>query len=163
MIIMKTATSINSVAAIFSLICLLMPLHIKAAELKFGAPLTLDVVTPVSEINKHPEKYLGKRVLIEGLVIDVCAARGCWLDIASDLPFEKIKVKVVDGEIVFPMEAKGRLARVEGIAEEMKLTQEQAIRMGKHHAEEQGTTFDPSTITGPVNFYRLRGLGAEIQ
>ena len=157
---MKT---VISTSAIFLLLGLLVPFNSLAAELKFGEPLTLEVVTPVSEINKHPEKYLDKRVLIEGLVIDVCAARGCWLDIASDLPFEKIKVKVVDGEIVFPMEAKGRLARVEGIAEEMKLTQEQAIRMGKHHAEEQGKTFDPSTITGPVNFYRLRGLGAVIQ
>ena len=160
---MKTAPSITAIIAISALLCLFIPLNILAAELKLGEPLTLDVVTPVSEINKHPEKYLGKRVLIEGLVIDVCAARGCWLDIASDLPFEKIKVKVVDGEIVFPMDAKGRTARVEGIAEEMKLTQEQAVRMGKHHAEEQGTTFDPSTITGPVNFYRLRGLGAVIQ
>lgn len=157
---MKTVTSIS---AFLLLLGILLPFNCQAAELKLGEPLTLDVVTPVSEINKHPEKYLGKRVLVEGLVIDVCAARGCWLDIASDLPFEKIKVKVVDGEIVFPMEAKGRLAKVEGIAEEMKLTQEQAIRMGKHHAEEQGTTFDPSTITGPVNFYRLRGLGAVIQ
>ncbi len=85
------------------------------------------------------------------------------MDIASDLPFEKIKVKVVDGEIVFPMEVKGRLARVEGIAEEMKLTKEQAIRMGTHQAEEQGSTFDPASVTGPVNFYRLRGLGAVIQ
>ncbi len=157
---MKTVISIST---IFFLLGLLIPFNSQAAELKLGEPLTLDVITPVSEINKHPEKYLGKRVLIEGLVIDVCAARGCWLDIAGDLPFEKIKVKVVDGEIVFPIEAKGRLAKVEGIAEEMKLTQEQAIRMGKHHAEEQGTTFDPSTVTGPVNFYRLHGLGAVIQ
>jgi hypothetical protein len=139
------------------------PLNIHANELKLGEALTLDSVTAVSEINKNPEKYLGERVLIEGLVINVCAKRGCWVDIASDLPFEKIQVKVVDGEIVFPMEAKGRLARVEGIPEEMKLTKEQAIRMGTHRAEEQGTTFDPSSITGPVSFYRIKGLGAVIK
>jgi hypothetical protein len=139
------------------------PLNIHANELKLGETLTLDSVTAVSEINKNPEKYLGERVLIEGLVINVCAKRGCWVDIASDLPFEKIQVKVVDGEIVFPMEAKGRLARVEGIPEEMKLTKEQAIRMGTHRAEEQGTTFDPSSITGPVSFYRIKGLGAVIK
>lgn len=141
---------------------LLIPLNLNASELKLGAPLTLDTVTQLSEINTHPEKYLGKRVLIEGLVIDVCAKRGCWVDIASDLPFEKIQVKVVDGEIVFPMEAKGRMARVEGIAEEMNLTKEQAIRMGKHRAEEQGTSFDPASITGPVHVYRIKGLGAVI-
>ena len=153
----------KTVTYFFLCLCLLVPMSIQASELQLGEALTLDTVTPVSEINNHPEKYLGQRVLIEGLIINVCVARGCWVDIASDLPFEKINVKVVDGEIVFPMETKGRLARVEGIAEEMKLTKEQAIRMGKHHAEEQGTTFDPASVTGPVNFYRLRGLGAVIQ
>lgn len=134
-----------------------------ANVLKLGEPLSLTEVTKVSEINKHPDTYLGKKVLIEGLIIDVCAARGCWMDIASDVPFEKIKVKVVDGEIVFPMETKGKQARVEGIAEEIKLTRDQAIKMGKHHAEEQGVAFDPTTVTGPVSFYRIRGIGAEIE
>lgn len=69
---------------------------------------------------------------------------------------------MVDGEIVFPMEAKGRMARVEGVPEEMNLTKEQAIRMGKHRAEEQGTSFDPASVTGPVKFYRIKGLGAVI-
>lgn len=143
-------------------ICLLFATNIFAKEMNLGEPLTLTEVTKVSEINKNPDQYVGKRVLIEGLIIDVCAARGCWMDIASDVPFEKIQVKVVDGEIVFPMEAKGQTARVEGIAEELKLSKEQAIEMGKHRAEEQGTTFDPSTVTGPVSFYRIRGLGAVI-
>lgn len=145
------------------LFCLFLPLNAHANELKLGAPLTLDTVTKVSEINKHSDQYLGKTVLVEGLVINVCAKRGCWMDLASDLPFEKIQVKVVDGEIVFPMEAKGRMAKVEGIVDEVQLSQEQAVRMGKHRAEEQGTTFDPASITGPVNFYRIKGLGAVIK
>jgi len=153
----------KTLSSLIITLCLLLPFNVNATELMLGAPITLDTVTPVSEINKNPEKYLDKPVLVEGLVINVCAKRGCWLDLASDLPFEKIQVKVVDGEIVFPMEAKGRLARVEGIPEEMKLSKEQAIRMGKHRAEEQGTTFDPASITGPVSFYRIVGLGAVIQ
>ena len=127
-----------------SLVCTLfffLPSISSANTLQLGEPLSLTEVTKVSEINQHPEKYLGKQVLIEGLIVDVCAARGCWMDIASDVPFEKIKIKVVDGEIVFPMETKGKQARVEGIAEEIKLTKEQAISMGKHHAEEQGKSF----------------------
>jgi hypothetical protein len=145
------------------LLVLLLPLSLQASPLKLGESLTLKNATPVSELNKNPEKYLGQRVQVEGLIINVCAKRGCWMDIASDLPFEKIQIKVVDGEIVFPMEAKGKMARVEGIAEELKLTKEQAIRMGKHRAEEQGTAFDPASITGPVSYYRIQGLGAEIE
>lgn len=153
----------KTVLTLISALLLFFPSIGSAESLQLGQPLSLTEVTKVSEINSHPEKYLGKKVMIEGLIIDVCAARGCWMDIASDLPFEKIKIKVVDGEIVFPMEAKGKLARVEGIPEEIKLTKEQAMKMGKHHAEEQGTTFDPASVTGPVSFYRIRGLGAEIK
>lgn len=140
----------------------LLPHNIMAGELKFGQALTLDMVTPVSEINNNPKKYVGQRVLIEGLVIDVCAARGCWLDIASDLPFEKIKVKVVDGEIVFPMKAKGRLARVEGIAEEMKLTREQGsyknaalVSPGIIRIFTEGNTLDVQMATGQVTMERI--------
>ncbi|WP_319547965.1 DUF4920 domain-containing protein [Desulfogranum marinum] len=147
----------------FLFVTLLFSPSVYAQELQLGDPITLTEVTKVSEINAHPEKYKGKKVLIEGMIINVCAARGCWMDIASDVPFEKIQVKVVDGEIVFPMEAKGRTAKVEGIAEELKLSREQAIAMGKHRAEEQGGEFDPSSITGPVSFLRIRGLGAVIQ
>lgn len=146
------------------LLCLLvLPIFAFAEDLQLGEPLTLSEVTKVSEINQNPEKYLGKRVMIEGLVINVCAARGCWMDIASDVPFEKIQIKVVDGEIVFPLDAKGKTARVEGIAEELKLSKEQAIEMAQHQAMESGGTFDPASITGPVSYFRLRGLGAVIR
>lgn len=146
-----------------SFVLLLLPLFAWGQEIRLGAPLTLLEVTKVSEINKHPEQFVGKQVLIEGLVINVCAARGCWMDIASDVPFDKIQVKVVDGEIVFPLEAKGRTARVEGIVQELQLSRHQAIEMARHQAEESGGTFDPASITGPVRFYRLRGLGAVIR
>lgn len=149
--------------ALATIFCLFISLSAYASALQLGEPLTLSAATPISEINKNPEKYIGKRVQIEGLIISVCAARGCWVDIASDVPFEKIQVKVVDGEIVFPMEAKGKMARVEGIAEELKLSKAQALKMAEHLAEEQGVPFDPASITGPTNVYRVRGLGALIQ
>ena len=146
-------------------VLLLLPLpgFVLAGEIRLGEPLTLKEVTKVSDINKNIDKYVGKRVLIEGMVINVCAARGCWMDISSDIPFEKIQVKVVDGEIVFPLEAKGRTALVEGIAEELKLSREEAVELARHQAMESGGTFDPASITGPVNFLRIRGLGAVIR
>ncbi len=145
------------------LIIILTPLTLEAKEVKLGEPLILNTVTKVSEINSNPQDYLGKRVRIEGLVTEVCARRGCWLDIASDVPFEKIQVKVVDGVIIFPLESKGRNAQVEGIVEELNLTEDQALYMAKHRAEEQGTKFDPASVSGPQRIYRLQGLGAVIE
>lgn len=110
-----------------------------------------------------PEKYVGKKVLVQGLVIDVCSARGCWMDLASDVLFQKMQVKVVDGVIVFPMEAKGRTAMVEGIVEELNFDLEETIEYYEHLAYEKGEKFDPSSVKEPMKLYRIQGLGAQIR
>lgn len=130
---------------------------------KYGKELTLKNVTKVSEILASPEEYIGKKVLVEGMVVDVCSKRGCWIEIASDKAYEKIKIKVKDGEIIFPIEEKGKSALVEGEVYEINLTKEEAIEHAEHLAEENGTKFDPSTITGPVTYYQIKGLGAIIK
>ncbi len=101
-------------------------------------------------------------VRIEGLIIEVCAKRGCWVYVASDKTDEKIQVKVTDGEIVFPMSATGRNGVVEGVVEEVKMSKEQLIAYQKHLAEEKGKPFDPASVKEGSRFIRLIGLGAEI-
>ena len=130
---------------------------------KYGKTITLKEKTKVSEILANPDKYVGKKVLIEGPVVDVCSKRGCWIEVGSDKQFEKVKVKVKDGEIVFPMEEKGKNAVVEGEVYKISLTKEQALERAKEEASEHGTKFDPSTVTGPVTIYQIKGIGAEIK
>lgn len=132
-------------------------------EDKLGAELTLTEKTNISAILENPESFLDKTVLVEGEVLDVCPNMGCWMEIKSDVEGEKIKVKVKDGDIVFPVEAKGKTALVEGTVYKIELTQEKAIEHFEHIAEEKGETFDPSTITGPMTIYQIKGLGAVIQ
>jgi hypothetical protein len=129
---------------------------------KFGKPLTLTELTKVSEIEKSPQSFVGKRVLVSGTVVEVCSTRGCWMDIASDTAFEKIQIKVTDGVIVFPMSARGRTAYVEGVLEELKLSKKDALDYQRHKAREKGISFDPATVTGPQTIYRVRALGAVI-
>jgi hypothetical protein len=129
---------------------------------KFGKPLTLTEQTKVSEIEKSPQSFVGKRVLVSGTVVEVCSTRGCWMDIASDTAFEKIQIKVTDGVIVFPMSARGRTAYVEGVLEELKLSKKDALDYQRHKAREKGISFDPATVTGPQTIYRVRALGAVI-
>lgn len=129
---------------------------------QYGAALTLDEPTKVSEILAAPESYMGQKVLIEGQVLEVCAKAGCWMEIASDEPAQKIKVKVNDGEIVFPMAAKGKTAKVEGEVYKIELDAEQARSYQEHLAEEQGVPFDSTSVSGPMTIYQIKGLGAEI-
>jgi len=145
------------------LVILLSATMIFAGGKKLGKDITLKEKTKVSSILADPKKFVGKKVLIEGTILDVCSKRGCWMEIASDKQFQKIKVKVKDGEIVFPMEAKGKKALVEGEVYEINLTKEQALKQAEHEAEEHGTKFDPSSVKGPVTYYQIKGLGAEIK
>jgi hypothetical protein len=134
------------------------------AEAKtFGAGVTLPKMTQVSEIMNNPKEYVGKKVKIKGLVVDVCAKRGCWLYIAGDKPFQKIQIKVDDGVIVFPMSARGKVATVEGVVEKLDMTHEEAITYHKHLAEERGQKFNPASVKGNEATYRIRGTGSEIE
>jgi hypothetical protein len=129
----------------------------------YGEALTLSEITPVSAIVDSPDQYLGERVLVKGMIVEVCEMRGCWMDIASDREFEKIQIKVEDGVIVFPLDARGHEALVEGIVEELQLTEEEAVAQAQHRAEEQGEEFDPSSVPpGPQTIYRIRGVGAVV-
>ncbi len=128
----------------------------------FGAGVSLENTTKISEILKYPEKFTGQRVLIKGRVVDVCKKRGCWMEIASDEEFQTIMIKVNDGEIVFPLEGKGHLSLVEGTVEKLEVSKEQLIQQQKHHAEEADKEFDSASVTKGKIIYRIRGLGAKI-
>ncbi|MDP4175613.1 MAG: DUF4920 domain-containing protein [Bacteroidota bacterium] len=146
------------------LIMLVIACNVFAGSVKkLGKELTLKNKTKISEILKKPDSFVGKKVLIEGMVVDVCSKRGCWMEIASDKSFQKIKVKVNDGEIVFPMEAKGKTAKVEGTVYQIKMTKEQVIEKKTEEAKEKGKTFDPNSVKGPETIYQIKGLGAEIK
>jgi len=71
---------------------------------------------------------------------------GCWMTIVDPVGERTIRVKVNDGEIVFPKSAVGKLAIVEGKLIRLELTREQATAQARHEAEEQGRKFDPKSI-----------------
>lgn len=129
----------------------------------FGKGLSLQKSTPLSTILASPDSYVGQIVQIKGMILDVCESRGCWMYIAGDKPFEKIRIKVIDGQIVFPLEARGKQATVEGELQKFVLTREQVIRQLQHYAEERGESFNPDSVKAGETIYQLGGIGAEIE
>ena len=120
----------------FVILLVAVALPVQAKTDVYGNGVTLTEPTPVSAILDNPDEYLGKTVRVEGMILEVCAKRGCWVYVAGDRQGEKIQVKVTDGEIVFPMSLSGRMGVVEGIVEELKLSREDMIRYLQHLAEE---------------------------
>jgi hypothetical protein len=131
----------------------------------YGKPLTLKEKTPISAILKNPHAYQGKRVQVEGTIVEVCEERGCWIKIASDKEFESIRFKVDDGVITFPLDAKGKLATVEGVVEVNKLTKEQAIAQAKEMHKERGTMakFDSTKYLKETMDVQIKGEGARVK
>lgn len=131
----------------------------------YGKALTLKEATPISSILKDPKAFEGKRVLVEGLIIEVCEERGCWIRIASDKAFESLRFKVDDGVMTFPQDARGKSVLAEGVVKVRSLTREQAIAQAREVAKERGTlaSFDSAKVKGPVTDVQLSGEGARVR
>ena len=61
--------------------------------LTFGKAINTEVTIKISTILATPKNYLNNDVTIEGTIIGVCSRRGCWMELASDAKFEKIRIK----------------------------------------------------------------------
>ncbi len=131
------------------------------AEMKLGKPLTLKEATPIASLAGTPEQYVDKVVQAKGKVTEVCQNMGCWMNLVDENG-KTVRIKVKDGEIVFPKDSVGKLAVAEGKFVKIQLSKEQAIALRKHEAEENGRKFDPATVTGPTVIYQIRGQGAVI-
>ena len=134
---------------------------IAAGEVKLGKPLTLKEPVAVSTLLGKPAAYVGQTVQVKGKIAEVCQNAGCWMNLAAE-DGQMIRIKVKDGEIVFPKESAGKMAVAEGKLAKIEMTKEQAIAQAKHEAEENNRKFDPSKVTGPKTVYQIQGTGAVI-
>ena len=130
---------------------------------RFGAGVKLGESTPIATILADPKTFAGKTVRAEGMIVDVCPKRGCWFEMAGAGPGEKLRFKVVDGEMVFPMDAKGKHAVAEGVVSVKEMSLEDSVAYAKYQAEEKGEAFDPATVTAPMTVVRIDGTGALIR
>lgn len=136
--------------------------YAEAAPQTFGAPLTLKETISIARLLADPKAYEGKVVRVEGSVSDVCPKAGCWMDLTT--AEGTVKIKVDDGVIVFPVDAKGRAAVAEGKVEVKELSREAYTRWVEHLAEEKGQPFDPKSVgEGPYRLVQVKATGAEIQ
>ena len=130
---------------------------------KFGAGVTLADAVPVSTLLADPASFKGKTVRVEGMITDVCPKRGCWFEMAGENAGEKLRFKVEDGVMVFPVDAKGKYTVAEGTVVVDQLTLDETVEHLAHQAEEHGTEFDPASVTEPLRIVRLDGSGAVIR
>lgn len=128
--------------------------HLFAAQ-NFGGKVNMDTITNVSDILATPENFIDKNVTIKGTIVKVCKMRGCWVELTSDKRFQTFRVKVRDGDMVFPMSAMGKTAYAEGKIKAIPLSLETSKQYLAYQAEEMQEKFDPDSITEAVTLYQL--------
>ena len=153
----------RSVILLFAVLFLTSVVALGAAPKKYGKEITLKETTLVSEILAHPEKYDGKRVLVEGAIVDVCKGRGCWIKIGGDKETQSIQIKVDDGVIVFPSSAKGKTALAEGVVSVKNLDTQEKTKQCEGHSKEEGKMCDHATVIGAKTGIQIMGEGAVIK
>ena len=84
-----------------------------------GKGVAVKEATPLAALYATPEKFVGKTIRIDGVVVGVCEEMGCWMALgASEKAEDSIRLKVSHhGGIVFPVSAKGKQASAEGVFE----------------------------------------------
>lgn len=128
----------------------------------YGRPLAQRESMTIGHVLENSEGLVGQPVRVSGTVQDVCPARGCWLDM-TDASGEKLRIKVTDGAIVFPVSAIGQPVVAEGVLTKIELNHEQAIGYLQHMADEKGQPFDPATVSPePLVIWQVSGEGAVI-
>ena len=132
-----------------------------AAEIKLGKPLSVKEPVSIATLLTHPDDYAGKTVQVKGKITEVCQMMGCWMDIVGD-GGQKIRIKVNDGEIVFPKDASGKAAVAEGRFTKTVLTRDQVIAQAEEEAKEAGRKFDPTSVKSGITLYQIQGTGAVI-
>ena len=125
---------------------------------QLGKPLTLKESSTVARVTADASNLAGSTVQVKGTVAEVCQMMGCWMALTGG--GKSIRIKVNDGDIVFPKEAVGRTAIAEGKLTKIELTKEQAIERARHEAEEQGRKFNPAKVKGGLTIYQIDGTGA---
>ena len=131
----------------------------------YGDKISLTIKNEIGTLLNKPNDYLGKNVLVSGTISEVCPMRGCWIDVKDINTDSHIRIKVTDGQIVFPLSGKGKLVDVQGKFTKLNFSKEQAIKWKIHLAEEQGIKLNPEDIEitpDDLVEYRINGSGATI-
>jgi len=135
---------------------------VEAKELTFGEAVDVKDTIKISTLLASPSDYVDKQVTVAGTIVGVCQKRGCWMNLASDAKFEKLRIKVRDGDMVFPMSAKGRQALATGVVKEIKLDVEQTRRYKTSLAKRLGEEIDAKAITSGMSLYQISPTGVAI-
>jgi hypothetical protein len=122
-----------------------------------GAALTNAKKVSLAKVMKNPDKYAGKNIRVEGVIVRSCKMEGCWMELAPKADAKSVRVKMKDHKFFVPLNAAGLNAKAEGVFEVKTLTKAEV-----DHLIEDGGKFDNRNADGTVTEISFVASGVEL-
>ena len=128
--------------------------------LRVGAPIVSQRKERLVSVLKDPATFAGQTFVVEGNVRRACSRKGCWMELAADATpgAPACRVTFKDYAFFVPTDSAGRMAKVQGTLEVVKLK----ARHVEHLAEE-GATFKDNAPDGTAEEVRFVATGVELR
>lgn len=126
--------------------------------LKRGAALAGAKKVSLAKVLANPDKYAGKTVAVEGVIVRSCKMEGCWMELAPDAQSQSVRVNMKDHRFFVPLDSAGARAKAEGTVEIKTLTKAQVDQM----IEEDGAKFSDRNADGSVTEVSFTATGVEL-
>ncbi|CAN5346982.1 hypothetical protein BH10ACI3_BH10ACI3_14220 [soil metagenome] len=127
--------------------------------LKRGAPIGTAKRVSLAKVMATPEKYSGKMVLVEGVIVRSCKTEGCWAELAPTADGKSVRVKMKDHAFFIPLQSAGAMARAEGVFSVKTITKAQV----DHMIDEDGAKFPNRNADGTVVEMSFEATGIELK
>jgi hypothetical protein len=136
------------------------PVELKAGEkIVRGAALAKGVKSAsVEKAFAKPDKYAGKTVEVEGVIVRSCKKEGCWMEMADKDGGKSVRVTFGDHAFFIPLNSAGMKVRAQGTFKTKTLSKEHV----DHLINDDGAKFDTRNADGTVTEVSFDATGVEL-
>jgi len=127
-------------------------------KIKRGATIGSAKKVSLAKVIKNPDKYSGKSVRVEGVIVRSCKMEGCWMELAPTADAKSVRVKFKDHAFFIPLDAAGMTAKAEGVFSVKTLSKEEV----DHLVNDDDAKFDKINSDGTVTEVSFEAAGVEL-
>ena len=112
----------------------------------------------LEKVMMSPERYSGKTVAVEGIIVRSCKMEGCWMEMAAKKGGKSVRVTFGDHAFFIPLNAAGMNVKAQGVFKTKTLSKDHV----DHLINEDGAKFDNRNADGTVTEIAFDATGVEL-
>lgn len=105
-----------------------------------------------------PDKYAGKTVAVNGVVVRSCKKEGCWMEMGDKAGGKSVRVTFGDHKFFIPLNSAGMSVKAQGVFKTKILPKDHV----DHLINDDGAKFDNRNADGTVTEVSFEATGVEL-